>query len=358
MHSEFYNVELDRIRYSLVWEDFNTLSNGLQFCAHDNLLVITSAGCNVLNSVLLPVRHVTAIDINPVQNNLLRFKMHVIKQHNYDTYKAIMGFKGGDHAQRAWWSIKQSLPDSSCLFWDDFFAQHTDGILVSGKLENYLTRFFSTLDGAIQRKLQKLFTFSDVASQLSFFSKELNVPAFRDAFILYFNEVNLSKGRDAKLFKYAEEKSGETFYNRLVDHVSKFLVMENFFLRFFFFNPEEIPDNLLPLCYQEQNFEHLRSNLHKISIVDGEAIEFLLSDKGLAVTKASLSNIFEYTTHEDFNSVCKAITTFNPSLTFMYWNLLQAQSLVNVHGYQVRSLPAQRESCFYFKNANSVSQKN
>src|SRR6187402_489677 len=124
MHSEFYNVELDRIRYSLVWEDFNTLSNGLQFGAHDNLLVITSAGCNVLNSVLSPLRHVTAIDINPVQNNLLRFKMHVIEHHDYNTYKAIMGLKGSDQAQHAWLNIKQSLPDSSRLFWDDFFAQH------------------------------------------------------------------------------------------------------------------------------------------------------------------------------------------------------------------------------------------
>ena len=53
MHSEFYNVALDRIRYSLVWEDSTTLYAGLNIRPGDTVLVITSAGCNALNALLL-----------------------------------------------------------------------------------------------------------------------------------------------------------------------------------------------------------------------------------------------------------------------------------------------------------------
>ena len=52
MNSEFYNVALNRLRYSLVWEDSQTLYEALAIGPTDNVLVITSAGCNALNALL------------------------------------------------------------------------------------------------------------------------------------------------------------------------------------------------------------------------------------------------------------------------------------------------------------------
>ncbi|PIH04228.1 hypothetical protein CS542_01275 [Pedobacter sp. IW39] len=76
MNSEFYNLDLDRIRYSLVWEDSQTFTDRLRSGTNDHLLVITSAGCNALNMLLKDPASVTAADLNPVQNKLLLLKQH------------------------------------------------------------------------------------------------------------------------------------------------------------------------------------------------------------------------------------------------------------------------------------------
>ncbi len=52
MESEFYKVALDRLRYSLVWEDSRTLYGALSIQPTDHVLVVASAGCNALNALL------------------------------------------------------------------------------------------------------------------------------------------------------------------------------------------------------------------------------------------------------------------------------------------------------------------
>jgi S-adenosylmethionine-diacylglycerol 3-amino-3-carboxypropyl transferase len=209
MYSEFYHVELDRVRYSLVWEDFKTLSGALQYTKDDHLLIITSAGCNVLNSVILQVDKVTAIDLNPVQNALLRLKMHIIQQHDYSTYAALLGLHGPHAVKQAWSTVYQLLSPTERAFWNKYFEVHPEGLLLSGKLEQYLISFITQLNTETQDKLNQLLTCSNLEEQYHFFQNELDTSGFRDLFINYFNEANLSRGRDAKLFKYAEQPSGE-----------------------------------------------------------------------------------------------------------------------------------------------------
>ena len=55
------------LRYSTVWEDHLLLEKGLDSRVGDDLLVIASAGDNVLNPVLREPRRILASDINPAQ---------------------------------------------------------------------------------------------------------------------------------------------------------------------------------------------------------------------------------------------------------------------------------------------------
>ena len=102
MNSEFATIALDQVRYSLVWEDSRTLYAGLAIAPDDHVLVITSAGCNVLNALLAGPRQVTAIDLNPVQNALLRLKCHLISYHGPGVLRGLMGFDGPAAVARAW----------------------------------------------------------------------------------------------------------------------------------------------------------------------------------------------------------------------------------------------------------------
>ena len=94
MQTEFEKVDLNLIRYSLVWEGFETLYKGLEISPKDDLLMITSAGCNVLNALLKQPRSLTAIDLNSEQNRLLLLKMHTIEHLDHDPLVSLMGFRG------------------------------------------------------------------------------------------------------------------------------------------------------------------------------------------------------------------------------------------------------------------------
>lgn len=359
MQSEFYNVALDRLRYSLVWEDNFPLYQGLDLQPDDRVLVITSAGCNVLNALLRSPRQVIAIDLNPTQNTLLLLKKHVILHHDQAVLRGLMGFDGPTNVAFACQQLETTLATDERSYWASFFATHPDGILTAGKLEAYITGFFHTLDADTQQKLHRLIQFDEVSTQRNFFIAELDASPFREQFIHYFDEANLSKGRSPELFKYAQESGGAAFYNRLLRQVSTVLVKNNFFFRFFFFGPQQLPEYILPPCYQSQHYALLRAQLPRLTVVDGEAVDYLLSAEGLLVNKASLSNIFEYTSQSEFRRVCRLLSAHGAAkLRFVFWNLLQEQgAFLDQDGWNDVPLSNQRTQetgCFYFRNVRVV----
>lgn len=359
MRSEFQDIELDQVRYSLVWEDYNTLFSGLQYDQTDHLLIVTSGGCNVLNSILRPVASVTAIDINPVQNSLLVLKMHIIRHHDYATFASLLGLRGQNGVQEAWDKLRKTLSAEEACFWERYFQSQPEGMLLFGKLERYIVSFRKLLDDRTSVMLRQLITFDCATAQYDYFMKHLDRGMFPKLFVDFFNEQNLSKGRDKKLFKYAEEPAGETFYQRLVSFLRTFPVKDNFYFRFFFFGLEDL-GSCLPACYQPENFETLKTRVHKIRIVGGEAIEYLLSENAGDITRASLSNIFEYASRPEFITVCQELAHRRPSLRFVYWNLLQEQrARESETPFRPVLLHQHHSSCFYFKNTYSMQiQKN
>ncbi|TAE27585.1 MAG: DUF3419 family protein [Cytophagales bacterium] len=360
MHSEFYNVDLDRVRYSLVWEDSHTLYTALAPTPDDRILVITSAGCNVLNILLQSPREVVAVDLNPVQNALLRFKIHLIEHHTHGIFRALMGFDGGDAVTPALAEVAPTLPDDQRAYWTSFFKSHPDGILPAGKLESYILGFFQTLPPTQQQALERLVQADEVLEQQAIFTRELSPTDFRERFINYFDEANLSKGRDPRLFKYAQESGGEAFYNRFIWHVETALLKNNFFTRFFFLGPQHLPESVLPPCYQADNFARLKANLNRLTIVDGEAVDYLLSDAGRGITKASLSNIFEYASPDEFARVCRLLGKQSGHLKrVLFWNLLQEQTAPPDSGWQETVLTNRIDpdrACFYFRDVRLLNQ--
>jgi S-adenosylmethionine-diacylglycerol 3-amino-3-carboxypropyl transferase len=235
MNSEFLQVELNQLRYSLVWEDSDTLFSALHICSADNVLIITSAGCNVLNALLKNPAKVVAIDINSFQNKLLLLKKHIILHHEYFIYTSLLGLYGVQNVNLALQQLLPTLQATDKTFWSNFFLAHPAGILTAGKLEKYITAFYKTLSSEIQQRLKELIRFETVGEQYEYFIQHLDNSMFKEMFIDYFDDENLSKGRDPKLLKYATESGGVTFYNRLKKHISTFTLKDNFYFRLFFF---------------------------------------------------------------------------------------------------------------------------
>lgn len=359
MNTEFKALTLDSIRYSLVWEDSETLYHTLEITENDDLLIITSAGCNVLNALIKKPNSVTAVDLNPNQNKLLKLKKHLILNHSFETYFALNGFLDDKTVEESVKKLMKTLDGEEKLFWTEYFKMNTKGIVSTGRLESYITSFLDTLSQPTKDNLNELLNFDCLEKQADFFMKNLDQSNFKNAFINYFDDQNLSKGRDPKLLKYAEESGGQAFYKRLVKQINQTLVKDNFYFRFFFFGSKNIPQSILPPCYQQKNYALLQQNIHLLNIVDAEAIEYLSSEEGNKITKASLSNIFEYTSHPEFQLVCDTLAEkiLHP-LQIVFWNLLNSQAderLIKPNTLTVKEEKNQASACFYFKNVKSLS---
>ena len=76
----FQLIHMRNLVYNTCWEDPRLDRQALEIGPQDNVLVITSAGCNALDYALTGPNHVYAVDMNPRQNALLDLKIAGIKQ--------------------------------------------------------------------------------------------------------------------------------------------------------------------------------------------------------------------------------------------------------------------------------------
>lgn len=77
--------------FNTCWEDPAVDRRALDFGPDDEVLVITSAGCNALDYALAGVKRVHAVDANPIQNALLELKIAGIRTLAHDDFFQIFG---------------------------------------------------------------------------------------------------------------------------------------------------------------------------------------------------------------------------------------------------------------------------
>lgn len=359
MKSEFKKVELDRIRYSIVWEDYNSMYNALDITNKDRLLIVSSAGCNVLNALLKEPYKIYAVDINPFQNKLLQFKIDIIKNCNYEIFSKLLGLSKYTFEEVK--NILELNKFENYEMWINFFKENTSGLLTSGQLEQYILSFKDGLTEIEDQLLIKLLDSNTIEEQVIILNTLTSTTDFSEKFKTYYSDHNLSKGRDPKLFKYADEKGDSAFLNRFIYFASTRLLKNNFYIQFFFYGLDKINSNILPPCYKEENFNKLKKNIDKIEIIENDAVDFLIENMQI-IEKCSFSNIFEYTSKEDFDDSIQQIKTkseeYRKNLDIVYWNLLHNQQLNSQHK-DIMNLNnseslTRNESCYYFKNVNHI----
>ena len=115
----FTTVHGNNLVYNTCWEDPRLDREALEFGPDDNVLVITSAGCNALDYSLTGPNHVYAVDMNPRQNALLDLKKSAIKNLEFDDFFKMFG-DGHLPGIKDIYSqkLKADLPERSKAFWD------------------------------------------------------------------------------------------------------------------------------------------------------------------------------------------------------------------------------------------------
>jgi S-adenosylmethionine-diacylglycerol 3-amino-3-carboxypropyl transferase len=133
--------------YNTCWEDPAVDRIALELKPTDSLLVITSAGCNVLDYALAAPRRIHAVDANPRQTALLELKLASIKQLAFDDFFALFG--RGIHSQFReiyFDALRRELSPFAQQFWDThvhWFSQQHGGFYFRG-LSGVVARAFHT----------------------------------------------------------------------------------------------------------------------------------------------------------------------------------------------------------------------
>jgi S-adenosylmethionine-diacylglycerol 3-amino-3-carboxypropyl transferase len=125
-HRLFNAIYSRNLVYNTCWEDPAVDRQALALGPDDNVLVITSAGCNALDYAIQGPRRVYAVDANPRQTALLDLKIAGIRRLAFDDYFAVFGegyhrdFKAIYHD-----TLRGELDGFSRAWWDkhwDWFA--------------------------------------------------------------------------------------------------------------------------------------------------------------------------------------------------------------------------------------------
>jgi S-adenosylmethionine-diacylglycerol 3-amino-3-carboxypropyl transferase len=115
----FSTVHGNNLVYNTCWEDPRLDRVALRMGGEDNVLVITSAGCNALDYALTGPRHVYAVDMNPRQNALLDLKQAAIRNLDYSDFFRMFGDGRLPGVKNHYtYQLRDDLPTWSRLFWD------------------------------------------------------------------------------------------------------------------------------------------------------------------------------------------------------------------------------------------------
>jgi len=286
------------------------LIRALNIGSGDDVLSITSGGCNTLALLLQRPHSITAIDNNPAQNHLLELKAEAIRTLTYQDTLAFFGFKKSRNRVDQFQKIKIFLSPDALAWWETKIDLVNIGIVHVGKFERYLGLFRRIILPLIHSKktVEKVFTLDGFESQKKFWDSEWNNWRMRSLGRIFFSQPVMSRlGRGRERFAYANVHDIGKYYIEKSKRVFVDIPTRNNYLLDYILTGNYSSEATLPTYLREENFSILKSELHKLKIVTMDLGKFLARAPDNSFSKFNLSDVFEAMSVEQTNSVFKEL---------------------------------------------------
>jgi S-adenosylmethionine-diacylglycerol 3-amino-3-carboxypropyl transferase len=314
-------VSFDFIRYANCWEDADILIKGLNPAPESKILSIGSAGDNSFSLLTTYPQLVVAVDVNKIQLYLIELKKVCIQHLSYEELLAFLGFRPSDKREQVFNQVKQHLSEEVRNYWQKNIIQIQNGIISQGKFEKYFQLFSGKILPWIHSSntTEKLLSSKSETEQHQFYHSKWNSWRWRLLFKIFFSKYVMGKyGRDPEFLKEVKVPVGEHIFNKAGKHLQSKDAQNNFILRY---NLTGSFGNLLPHYLQPENFEKVKTNLHKLEIFEGYAEDAI--KKFGTFHAMNLSNIFEYMDTELFTKTAQQLIDATvPGGRLAYWNLM------------------------------------
>jgi S-adenosylmethionine-diacylglycerol 3-amino-3-carboxypropyl transferase len=167
--------------YNACWEDPAVDRAALELNSRDNVLVITSAGCNALDYALCGPNRIDAVDANPRQGALLELKLAGIRALSFHDFFALFGTGRHEAAPRLYRSyLREQLSPFARGYWDRyhrwFCASNPRNSFyhfgLSGRMARVLRAYVNSRRG-LREAIERAFAATDLAQQRLIYDREI-----------------------------------------------------------------------------------------------------------------------------------------------------------------------------------------
>lgn len=287
----FNAVHRNNLVYNTCWEDPRLDRVALRIGPEDDILVITSAGCNALDYALCEPRHVHAVDMNPRQNALLDLKMAGIRGLDFETFFRMFGYGQLRHAKWIYQtSLRKFLPTWSRHYWDrkiKWFDNSRHSFYFRGSSGTFarMMKIYSDKLIRVRPALDALLDAETLEEQREIYHKQL-----RDKFLSGLVKFALNRDTIMSMLGVprAQRRQIESTYSgNLVQYIeerleavfAKLPIRDNYFWRVYING--EYTRTCCPEYLVEENFQRLKDGLvDRISTHTNTVQGFLESHPG------------------------------------------------------------------------------
>lgn len=354
MSQQLQKVRHDYIRYANCWEDADVLIPALGIHSGDRVFSIGSAGDNSFSMLVNDPELVVAVDINPIQLQLIELKKAAITTLSYEEFLQFLGFQTCVNRWDLFQKVKVLLTTEQQELWTLKREEIEEGIIYQGKFEKYFSLFRQKILPLIhsKKRVARLFAEKSEEEQKKYFQEKWNNRRWRMLFKVFFSKFVMGRlGRDPKFLKEVEVPVATFILNTARQHLSSVNCQHNYFLQFILtgrFNTD------LPHYARRENFDKIKSRIDRVITYNGWAEDTLKKYQGF--NRFNLSNIFEYMNLGLFKKVSENF--FQKGLadsTYAYWNLMVPRQMSTIiPGLTHRATQAQqlneKDKGFFYGN--------
>ena len=312
------HAEFNAVRYANCWEDADILMKALEPNGR-HCLSIGSAGDNSFSMLAEGARHVTIAEMNPAQIACIKLRIAAYKVLSHAEFLILIGERDGDRVA-LYEKCKPLLEEQTIAYWDHFRDHIERGFGKVGKFENYFRLFREKALPLVhsKRKIESLLVGRTLEEREVFYEKKWNTLRWRWLFKIFFSRFVMGRlGRDPAFFKYVEGSVADRILQRTRHALVELNPSENPYLHSILTGSYGAH---LPHALREENYESIRSNIDKITIVEG-TLESALG--GQKYDAYNLSDIFEYMSSENTQKLLEEIhQSSNTGARIAYWNML------------------------------------
>lgn len=316
---------MDNIYYAQCWEDADILIKALSIEPDDIILSIASGGDNTFALLLQNPAKIIAIDKNPLQLHLVELKMMAIAHFQYTEFLNFLGISCSNTRWHLYQRLRPFLKEESREYWDQQKKSIEIGIIHCGKFEKYFAIFRRFIMPFIHshKNISQLLQDKILRQQRQFYQQIWDNRRWKWLFRVFFGKFLLGNlGRRPSYFRYVKSNNiGNILLQRSKRGLTQIPTSKNYFLQYILKGNYDDPQQSHPYL-QKTNFLKLKLNLYRLELRQTDLLEYLKSLPSCTISKFNLSDVFEYMSIEDYETIiAQLLRTSTKDARIAFWTL-------------------------------------